>query len=85
MINKHPNNSISDFYKCTEEIATVLDNYFGREYGPVSDMTEINRLVEEYVHGWGISARSYGDVDREDQQRIYDDLEYNDLQNNIGN
>jgi len=70
MITKYPNDNVSDFYKCTEEIATVLDTYFGREHGPVSDMSEINRLVEEYVHGWGITARCYGadEVSRETQQ-----------------
>jgi hypothetical protein len=77
MITKYPNDNISDFYKCTEEIAEILDNYFGREHGPVSDMSEINRLVEEYVHGWGITARSYGadEVSRETQQEKKDEAE----------
>ena len=70
MIKKYPNNNVSDFYKCTEEIANVLDSYFGREHGPVSDMSDINTFVEEYANGWGITARSYGaeDLSRESQQ-----------------
>ena len=51
MIKKYPNNNVSDFYKCTEEIANVLDSYFGREHGPVSDMSDINTFVEEYANG----------------------------------
>ena len=70
MIKKYPNDSVSDFYKCTEEIAEVLDKYFGREHGPVSDMSDINTFIEEYANGWGITARSYGaeDLSRETQQ-----------------
>ena len=70
MITKYPNDSVSDFYKCTEEIAEVLDKYFGREHGPVSDMSDINTFIEEYANGWGITARSYGaeDLSRETQQ-----------------
>ena len=70
MIKKYPNDSVSDFYKCTEEIAEVLDKYFGREHGPVSDMSDINTFIEEYANGWGITARSYGadEVSRETQQ-----------------
>ena len=69
-IKKYPNDSVSDFYKCTEEIAEVLDKYFGREHGPVSDMSDINTFIEEYANGWGITARSYGaeDLSRETQQ-----------------
>ena len=72
MITKYPNDSVTDFYKCTEEIATILDTYFGREHGPVSDMSDINTFVEEYVNGWGITARSYGadDLSRETQQEF---------------
>ena len=72
MITKYPNDSVTDFYKCTEEIATILDNYFGREHGPVSDMSDINTFVEEYVNGWGITARSYGaeDLSRDAQQTL---------------
>ena len=70
MIKKYPNDSISDFYKCTEEIAEVLDKYFGWEHGPVSDMSDINTFIEEYANGWGITARSYGtdNLSRESQQ-----------------
>ena len=69
MLKKLPNNSIKDFYDCAEDIALVFDQYFGREHGPVQDMEHINTLVEEYVHGWGISARAYGAEDREVQQK----------------
>ena len=77
MITKYPNDSVTDFYKCTEEIATVLDGYFGREHGPVSDMSDINTFVEEYVNGWGITARSYGadDVSRESQQTLTESIQ----------
>jgi len=70
MIKKYPNDSVSDFYKCTEEIAEVLDKYFGWEHGPVSDMSDINTFIEEYANGWGITARSYGtdNLSRESQQ-----------------
>ena len=76
MIKKHPNNSVREFYDCTEEIASVLDKYFGREHGPVNDMSDINTFVEEYVNGWGISARSYGDEDksRETQQEKLEEV-----------
>ncbi len=69
MTKKFPNNSVKDFYDCTEEIAQVFDKYFGRQYGPVQDMEHINKLVEEYVGGWGIDARTYGVEDREVQQK----------------
>ena len=49
MIKKYPNDSVSDFYKCTEEIAEVLDKWFGREHGPVSDMSDINTFVPQGV------------------------------------
>jgi hypothetical protein len=77
MIKKYPNDSVKEFYDCTEEIAAVLDKYFGRQHGPVNDMSDINTFVEEYVNGWGISARSYGtdDVSRETQQSKQEDLE----------
>jgi hypothetical protein len=77
MITKYPNDSVKEFYDCTEEIAEVLDKYFGRQHGPVNDMSDINTFVEEYVNGWGISARSYGadDVSRETQQSKQEDLE----------
>ena len=77
MIKKYPNDSVKEFYDCTEEIAEVLDKYFGRQHGPVNDMSDINTFVEEYVNGWGISARSYGadDVSRETQQSKQEDLE----------
>ena len=77
MITKYPNDSVKEFYDCTEEIAEVLDKYFGRQHGPVSDMSDINTFVEEYVNGWGIIARSYGadDVSRETQQSKQEDLE----------
>ena len=70
MIKKYPNDSVREFYDCAEEIAEVLDKYFGRQHGPVNDMSDINTFVEEYVNGWGISARSYGadEVSRETQQ-----------------
>ena len=77
MIKQYPNSNIKEFYDCTEEIASVLDKYFGRQHGPVNDMSDINTFVEEYVNGWGISARSYGadDVSRETQQSKQEDLE----------
>ena len=37
--------TISEFYGCTEKIATILDEFFGEE---VSDMTAINECVEYY-------------------------------------
>tara|TARA_Y100000310_G_C20614408_1_gene779833 strand:- start:369 stop:1049 length:681 start_codon:yes stop_codon:yes gene_type:complete len=77
MIKKFPNNSVKEFYDCTEEIAEVLDKYFGREHGPVNDMSDINTFVEEYANGWGISARSYGEdeVSRENQQEKQEELQ----------
>ena len=77
MIKKYPNDSVKEFYDCAEEVAEVLDKYFGRQHGPVNDMSDINTFVEEYVNGWGISARSYGDddVSRETQQSKQEDLE----------
>ena len=77
MIKKYPNDSIKEFYDCTEEIAEVLDKYFGQQHGPVNDMSDINTFVEEYVNGWGISARSYGanEVSRETQQDKQEELQ----------
>lgn len=72
MSKRYPNNSVKEFYDCTEEIALVFDKYFGRQYGPVQDMEHINKLVEEYIGGWGIDARSYGAEDREVQQKRAD-------------
>ena len=70
-IKKYPNDSITEFYECAEEIALVLDKYFGRACGPVEDMSHINTFVEEYTNGWGIDARccgSLGETEREEQQ-----------------
>ena len=74
MIKKYPNDSIKEFYQCTEEIAEVLDKYYGRSEGPVEDMTHINTFVEEYVNGWGIDARCCSSK-REEQQEKIEDLE----------
>ena len=77
MIKKYPNDSIKEFYDCAEEVAEVLDKYFGRQHGPVNDMSDINTFVEEYVNGWGSSARSYGadEVSRETQQDKQEELQ----------
>jgi len=76
-IKKYPNDSITEFYECTEQIALVLDKHFGRQYGPVEDMSHINTFVEEYANGWGINSRCYGvkDFSRETQQEFEDEKE----------